>query len=242
MATYPDPLTTGTSFRTPLVRKLEFQTGIARGLDTTEQRWAITPGDESFQLLYQDLSTTERNQLLTFLESTKGPFDDTWDFVFQGVTFSHCYFDFDKIDFLEQAVTGLSTAKIGIRQKRRAADTGTLGTFPVLASGARMMLPYTHGRTWDVVAVRTEQNRSAWYNRSTGLRSWTVGGPTLIDADAQALWDHFRRARGKLTTFTMTDPDSGSTYPSCRYGSDSLEWQYNGPRNNQILTTVEQFA
>lgn len=245
MSTYPNPLPSGATWRTPLTRTLAFQTGIARGLDSTEQRWSITPGDESFELNYQDLITSDRDSLLTFIESVKGKFDSTWSFVFNGTTYTNCFFDLDKIEFMEQSTPGLSTAKIVVRQVRRVADSGSPGSFPALSSGADgapMQLPYTLGRQYDVIAVKTEQSRSAWYNRATGFRTWSVGGPTLVDADALALWDHFRKCHGKLATFSMTDPDSALVYSSCRYGSDSLNWIYNGPRQNQIQATVEQFA
>ena len=242
MATYPDPLNSGATWRTPLKRTLAFQTGLVRGQDTTEQRWSITPGEESWELTYQDLISSDRDQLLTFMESAKGPFDSTLQFVFSGTTYNDCFFDLSHVQFTEQKQGSLSDAKIVLRQVRRAADAGSPGSFPVLSSGAVTQLPYTLGRSWDVVAVRTEQARSAFYNRATGLRSWTVGGPLLSDADALALWNHFRKSHGKLTTFSFTDPDSGTVYSSCRYGSDAVDWIYNGPRQNQMVTTVEQFA
>ena len=242
MAAYPATLPSGATWRVPFTRTLEFRTKIGRGLDSTEQRWAETCGRERWTLTYRDLVVTDRDAIFASFETAKGDFDQTLSLTWGGTTYSNVYFQDGKLDAQESDKPARSSMKVVLCQLYRAADTGTLGTFPLLSSGARVQLPYSYSRAFDNVSVETDGGRYSYYNRASSYRTWTVGGPFLLDTEAQALWDFFRRARGKLTTFAFVDPDSGTSYPSCRFGSDQLDWTINGRDNNALQTTVEQFA
>lgn len=238
MATYP----ASPAWSYPLTRTLEFETRIGRGEDSTEQRWPLHTGRESWTLAYPRLTLAERDILLAAFEAAKGSYDATLDFVFGGTTFTGCHFDPDKFSVVERNPLSWS-ASVTIRQVIRAADTGALpADFPALSSGALMQWPYMHDRAFDTVAVRTEGWRFAWYRRGTSLRVWSAGGAVLTDADALAIWDMFRRARGRWATFHFTDPDSLTEYTSCRFAEDKLEWRYIEPRVNAVEAQIAQFA
>lgn len=238
MAAYP----TSPAWSYPLTRTLEFETRIGQGEDGTEQRWPLHTGRESWMLSYPRLTLEERDILLAFFETSKGSYDHTFDFVFAGTTYAGCHFDADRLPVVERNPLQWS-ASVTIRQVTRASDVGTLpADFPALTSGAMMQRPYSHERTFDTVAVRTEGGRYVWYRRGTSLRVWSAGGPALIDDDAAAIWSMFALARGRWGTFHFTDPDSLTEYTSCRFAEDKIERRYLEPRVNAVDVTIQQFV
>ena len=225
----------------PLTRTLEFDTRIGQGDDGTEQRWPLHTGRESWALTYPRLTLAERDILLAFFEACKGSFDQAFDFVFAGTTYTGCYFDADKLQVVERNPLQWS-ASVTIRQVTRAADAGSLpADFPALASGARLQRPYTLEWNFDTVAVRTEGGRFSRYRQGAPFRIWSAGGAVLTDDDAVAIWDMFRLARGRWATFHFADPDSLTEYTSCRFAEDKIERRYLEPRVNAVDVTIQQF-
>jgi hypothetical protein len=226
----------------PLVRTLEFKTEIATGENGTEQRWALTTGEERWTLTYPRLTLAQRDTLISAFDAAKGSFDQTLTFDFDGATFADVHFDSDRFSAVESRL-GQWTVSVTLRQVVRGADSGTLAAdFPVLLTGARVQLPYTAERSFDNVTARTEGGRFAWYKRATPLRTWTAGGSVIDGNEAQAIFDQFRLAAGRLKTFQFTDPDSLVAYPNCRFASDMIEWRYISKNINEIRVQIQQFA
>jgi hypothetical protein len=236
MPTYPaDP---APSF--PVERTLEFDTAIVSGSNGTEQRWMRHPGRASWTLPYPYLSLAQRNALITFFEARAGA-KETFDFVFLGVTYPNCYFESDSLAFTESQ-QGIITGSVKICQVTRAADAGVMpATFPVLASGNRVQLPYEHGRTFDTVSVRTEGGRYAYSKRAGVLRTWSAGGTVLTLADATALWEMFGTAQGRYKSFSFVDPDSGATH-TARFASDSLTWTYVDAGHHGVQVSLQELV
>jgi hypothetical protein len=229
----PTAYPTSPAFAYPLTRSLEFKTRIVTGTNGTEQRWSETAGLEYFDLMYPHLTLTERDILLSTFNAAKGAYtqDITWSLGAE--SFTGLYLDGDKITATERTAN-IWEVKTRLCQTARAPDTGTLASdLPALDSGARVQLPYTHERDFLTTAVQTEGGRFPWYNRASQRRFWTVGGPNLSDADAAALWEHFSRARGRWGAWTLTDPDSGSTY-TARFDQDRADWRYVGVVQNAL--------
>lgn len=228
------------AFSCPVVRTLEFETRIFTGVNGTEQRIQIHAGRESWTLPYPRLTLAQRNILIAAFEAAQGAKDQALDFVFLGTTYSGCFVDWDKFSMVESTPLQVS-ASVTVRQVVRAPDSGAPpADFPTLTSGAKMQLPYTYGRTFDTVAVRTEGGRYVFANRAASLQSWSVGGSVISDAEAAAIWDAFRKCNGRYRTIGFTDPDSATHVSNCRFGSDILEWRYMGPGQNSITATIQQ--
>lgn len=222
MAAYP--LTP--AFGYPVVRTLEFRTQILEGENGTEQRWALATGEERWALTYPRLTLTQRDTLITAFDAAKGSFDQTLEFTFNGTTYTGCHFDSDKFSAVENRI-GQWAVNVTLRQVSRAADTGELpADFPALSTGSKVQIPFTHEHDFLNETVRTEGGRFAWNRKATAVRRWSAGGTVLTDAEAQAIFDVFRLAGGRLKTFGFTDPDSAVRYASCRFASDSIEWRY----------------
>jgi hypothetical protein len=234
------PTTPAWSF--PVTRTLNFQTLIGQGDDGTEQRSMIHAGRASWMLSYPRLSLTERNLLIAAFETATGSVDQTLSFTLLGVTYTGCYFDADRISFVEQEPT-IYTGTVKLCQVVRAPDTGTFPSdFPALANGCPTQRPYTHERGFDNVAVQTEGGRYAYYRRATSLKTWSAGGSAITNAEAQSIWDMARLAGGRFRSFGFTDPDSGVRAANCRLASDNIEWRMVDAGQNAITVTIQELV
>jgi hypothetical protein len=235
MPTFPS----SPAFRYPVVRRREFDTAIIDADDGTEQRWMRHQGRDSWDLTYPRLTLAERDTLITFWESAHGS-ADLFDFVFDGVTYTNCYFDGDKFS-APQTSQKWRSVSLRICQVTRLADSGAMpAAFPVLSTGARVQLPYTHDRTFDTVAMQTEGGRYTRSRRGV-LRSWTAGGTALTDAEAAAIWDLFGLAQGMYRQFSFTDPDSGVVH-TCRFASDVIELRLIAPGHNSLTVGIQEIV
>jgi hypothetical protein len=235
MAAYP----TSPMWAYPVTRTLEFSTGIAAGDNGTEQRWPKTGGVESWGLPYSSLTLAQRDTLLASFDAAQGSYAGDLTLAFLGTTYTGLAFDADELLFTESS-PGRWSGSVKLVQAVRPVDTGSLPTdFPTLTSGARVQFPYTHGRNWDTVVSRTEGGRFARAKRAATRRVWSVGGPSISTAEAQAIWDMFRLARGQWAAFGLTDPDSAVRYASCRFSADLLTWQYSGPDENSLTARIQ---
>lgn len=223
-----------------ITRTLEFSTKIVTGENGVEQRWPQTRGVESWTLGYTNKTLTERDAILSFFDSSKGSFAQDTSFTFDGTTYTGCYIDADSLICTENTPMRWSFS-VTIRQVQRAADTGTfLDTFNVAA----VQLPYTHEHRFLNVIGRTEGGRYGWNKRATPCRYWAIGGDVLTDTEADVIWDQFRLAAGRWKTFRFADPDSHTTYNTCRFVDDTLSRVYVihdgvGEGINQIKARIQ---
>ena len=122
MPVYP---TSNPAWICPVVRSLKFTTGIAQGVNGTEQRWMLTTGVESWSLPYDKLSVTQRDNLLAVFATSKGAYVQTLSLVFNGTTYSGLSFDTDALEFTETSNT-LFAGTVKLTTAARAADSGGL--------------------------------------------------------------------------------------------------------------------
>lgn len=224
----------------PLVRSLEFATQIAAGLDGTEQRTMLTTGRESWTLNYPRLNLASRDLIIAPFETAKGSYAADITFVLGAETFTNCYFDAQALRCVENSARKWNLTVV-LRQSVRTADAGSLPTdFPTLTSGAKIQYPATHERQFDNVVGMTEGGRFSAYNRATSLRLWSAGGPVLIAADALAIFNIFRLARGRFREFAFTCPDTLTRYEHCRFASDTLTWNYSDYGQNAVQVEIQQ--
>lgn len=222
----------------PLTRGLAFQTRVVQYQNTTEQRWPLVAGSESWRLTHSGISLADRNLILGVFESVTGDRDETVDITLGSDTYTGYHFDAARLEFTERS-QGRWDGSVPLRKTARTPDAQALpADFPVLSTGNRVQLPYTHGRAFENVSVATEGGRYAYARRSASMRTWSAGGASLSNADALAIWNMFSRARGRWAAFGFTDPDSGVRYASCRFAADTLEWRLVGPDENAIEVQI----
>lgn len=65
----------------PVLRTVEFLTGISQHLNFSEQRWKRRAPLTRLSLAYSSMTAAETAAIVTFFDSQKGSYDSTWDFV-----------------------------------------------------------------------------------------------------------------------------------------------------------------
>ena len=78
MAVFPN-LTSGAPVKYPLSRSNSYRTGVAVFTDLSEQRWSKGNGQRAgFALVFNNLSTPDKETLREFFSTTFGSYDATW--------------------------------------------------------------------------------------------------------------------------------------------------------------------
>ncbi len=114
-------------------------------------------------------------------------------------------------------------------------------TFPLLADGAKTQFPLTESITFRTLAVTVPSGeRYSYAESATGTRYWTIGGPSLSDADTSTLKAFFIARRGSWEAFDLVDPRTGATFTNCRFDQDSFDYQQLGPDENRIEIRIKQ--
>lgn len=72
---------------------------------------------------------------------------------------------------------------------------------------------------------------------ATGKHKWMCSG-VVSDADLATLEAFFVARKGRYETFDFVDPKTGTTYTGCRFDSDELRIEHQGPNENSIEFVV----
>jgi hypothetical protein len=97
MAVFPN-LASGQPVKYPLTRSNKFRTGVAVFTDMSEQRWSRGNGAlAGFALVYNNISTADKETLRQFFSTTYGSYDATWqitinDPIGSPTTYYNCQF------------------------------------------------------------------------------------------------------------------------------------------------------
>ena len=243
----------------PLPRGNHIGGQIQRFVNGAECRFKTSASLAQFELAYTGLFKADRDLLKNFYATTKGAFDNTWTFTLGATTYPALEFLDDSFVSVEGARPNLYDVTLKFRQTIKGGAVVGAGTiFPLLSTGAACQRPYTQ-----IVRYRTTKNANqngmaytySWYgsglvgfpnggtNRSggtdlaaAGLFSWKLVYPAITDADMATLEAFFVQMNGSWSTFTFTDPDSGTQFTKVRFDQQLLEYRY--VQKNQASTTI----
>ncbi len=113
-------------------------------------------------------------------------------------------------------------------------------TFPLLADGAKTQFPYTESVRFETLSVTVPSGeRYAYSQMANGTRFWTIGGPSVSDADIATLRAFFEARRGSWEAFDFVDPRTGLTVTNCRFDQDLFEYQALGPNENRVELRIK---
>lgn len=116
-----------------------------------------------------------------------------------------------------------------------------MAAYPTLSSGVAVCIPWTMRREYANISVDMDCGWRYSYNeRGTPLDTIIIQYSGLSDADRQTLEDFWDARGGPLEDFTFTNPDTGVTYPKCRFEGNQLEFNYDGPNENSVRVTIKQ--
>lgn len=93
---FPTPFA-GVAALYPLTHAKRYQVAVLKFTDGTEQRYRQSAGLNSFTLELAEMTTTEKDAIVDFFDTSKGSFDATWDIVINATTYSYMAFAEDKI-------------------------------------------------------------------------------------------------------------------------------------------------
>lgn len=240
MASYPT-LASGSVALYPLSQTTRLRSPVHRSLDDSEQRWMKAVPLLDFVLEYRDLSDADRQTIQTFFDSTKGGFDSTWDITLGSTTYSYCAFAVDELEPRETDKAETWNFTVRVKQVKKSGSPAGVysASFPSLTGAITTQRPWGYDRrflnsTVDMVTGK----RHSFYHRSTPLMAWQVGGEGLPDADVTTLLEFFIGVEGRRRSFSFTDPETDTAYPSSRLDSEEFVVRNIGPNENSLYLNV----
>lgn len=113
-------------------------------------------------------------------------------------------------------------------------------SFPTLASGVSVHLPYQVVRRFENDVVRQPHGWQYAYNRrSTPLKRAQIQF-LVSDADMATLRNFFIARGGGYETFDFTDPGTGENWAKCVFDQESFDVQFVGANENQVTLSIRE--
>jgi hypothetical protein len=116
-----------------------------------------------------------------------------------------------------------------------------VANFPTFTGGVRTQLPASYLSRF--LVDRNDQatgKRYAYYRKSTSLLGWELSFPVITDSELATLEAFFVARKGRLETFTLTDPYDETVYTDCRFGMDALQVEHLGPNHHKVKVVIVQ--
>lgn len=230
----------------PLTRSALRPVRVIQFMNGKEQRFKVAAPYAGFGLTYSDITATDRTTLDAFIASTKGSFDNTWQFTLGSPTYGGLAFETDTFEWTEsQNRPNFYNAQIRFRQtvSSGAASAGTGTSYPTFAGGITTQLPFVQSTRYLTAKNNLEcgvQHAYAFYGAgltgypTRGLYGWTLNYSVFTDAELTTLEAFYALQNGRYGTFGFTDPKDAAVYTKVRFDNDSLEFKYTSPN----VTTV----
>lgn len=116
-----------------------------------------------------------------------------------------------------------------------------MSTFPRLKSGSVAQYPLRAGLRFATHTTRfldgTEQRFPL---RGQVKRRWVIRLELLEEAELSVLEDFFADRKGRLLSFTFTDPRDQIEYPDCSFESDAMSLSLAGPMDARTVIVVRE--
>ena len=116
-----------------------------------------------------------------------------------------------------------------------------MANFPALKTGAVMQYPADRAPQFSTQAHRFVDGSEQRFPGYPGvLQQWTIKLDLLNEGELETLREFFLSQEGRAGSFSFTDPWSGTVYPNCSFGSDTLSLQLSGPQNGGTQIVVRE--
>lgn len=116
-----------------------------------------------------------------------------------------------------------------------------MSAFPSLNSGAVAQYPLRRSTIFATHVTRfldgTEQR---FRMRPAARRRWIIRLDLLDETELASLEDFFADRKGRLESFTFTDPRDSAEYPDCGFESDTFGAALNGPMDAGTYLVIRQ--
>lgn len=236
----------------PVTRTVSYDTDIAQFQNGTEQRFVKRLALVSFGLPYNRITKSDKNALATFFANANGQFTTTLQLTLGTTVYSNLTVvsNDDAFSAIESPTTLYST-NLTLRQVVPGAVTAVgTGTFPTLNNGVMSQLPFTEASiVFNTTADMPTGERWSWAWYQAGLtgfptrplKRWVLNNPALSDSDLLVLEHYFNYCQGRYKHFSFTSPEDNTTYPNCRFDTDSLQINITIPNNNNVSFAICEF-
>lgn len=258
----PLPGLRGTSIQVlyPFKRTVRYATTVAAFQDGSEQRSKTGGPWNSFELDFSRLSQTDKDAIKTNVNSAKGAFDSTLSITLDNTNYGGAAVTYSNLGLEDDTWSGTERVNLQYGSALRLRQTkpqpitditpGGTPTYPSLASGAAVMLPYTQIRRF--FTLRNDQAtgpRYAFANWGGGLTSmptgalmaWTLEYNALLDADVATIEAWFHWAWGRWGGFTFVDPEDVTSHTKTRFDIDALEINYRDVGQTSVTVKLAEY-
>lgn len=216
-----------------------------RGDATLERVWKNGHVQHIFEVPWDLLTAAERTTVDSFFQAVRGRilgdivFVDPWD----AVSYT-CRFDQDSLDLIEEGHGRWGATIRLIEVADFKTNKSPVVTFPALASGAVVQLPYRMSRRFQTVVEGQEDDSEKRWEEfpSTGIQRWAVGGDRISDAEATALLNCFEGNGGPWAPMAFTEPQTGGVFSETHFVETLAEHELVAFGVNRVRLTVEQLA
>jgi hypothetical protein len=114
-------------------------------------------------------------------------------------------------------------------------------TFPTLKTQSAVQYPFQETQTFATEVLQFLAGDEQRYSTTPGsLRNWKVRLDLLDEAELKAVEEFFVAASGSFTTFSFTDPGTGSAHPNCYIAGDVLAETLSGELRSGVTIVIQE--
>jgi len=116
-----------------------------------------------------------------------------------------------------------------------------VASFPLLKTGAIAQYPADRTPQFSTQAYRFLDGSEQRFPGFPGiLQQWAIRLDLLDEGELENLREFFLDHSGRAGSFSFTDPWTGTVFPNCSFGSDTLSLQFKGPMDNGTQVIVRE--
>lgn len=116
-----------------------------------------------------------------------------------------------------------------------------MASFPVLKTGAVIQYPAQRTPQFSTQAYRFLDGSEQRFPGFPGaLQQWTIRLDLLDEGEMENLREFLLSQEGRAGKFSFTDPWTGTVYPSCSLGADTLSLVFEGPQRGSAQVVVRE--
>ncbi len=116
-----------------------------------------------------------------------------------------------------------------------------MSTFPTLDSGAVAQYPLRRALRFITHVTRfLDGSEQRFRQLADGRRRWVIQLDQLSDTELAGIEDFFAGRKGRLESFSFTDPLDGAVYPDCSFEDDAIGLAMTGPMDAGTKLVIRQ--
>lgn len=116
-----------------------------------------------------------------------------------------------------------------------------MASFPTLSTGAIAQYPLGCTQQFATDVLQFTDGTEQRYRRfAAPLLQWTLRFSLLTETELAALLEFFQQQQGAAGTFSFTDPNTGTIYPTCRFATDIAQVDIDANGRGAATLVIQQ--